>query len=554
MTFVLLCAWGVCVFLAFLGYGELLFRVLRIEGSPWPVRAALGVSLLVAAGGVLNLYGLVRPLVLICLVVAGDFLFGILCWSTLRRIPVQMRTGYERVRRKPVSLCLAALLIVCIAVPVFGNVQVDTRTFNFYDDLPAYLTLPFQTLQLGSLPFDPFNERRVTSCLGAPYLLQNFMMVFGGVRSIRFVDVSMGMIIFAGALLAIFRALGLSLNQRLCLTLLIFCIPVDRLNTTLVVLPAALFCSLFLIQMDSRFNGGGIVRRPLLLGLVAACLCCLKSTYLPAAILICGLFFAGRWLMKWRLRSLIEGVAWGAITLCVLLPWMIDMHHKEATYLFPILGRGYDASAYGVIPLPNGLRGEVTSAARWVWITVLPTAGPLLLACIAGLVAYRQKREPKWVVPLCALLLGSALAIASIASSTGGEAMERYSLPFQLPALLVFVAFVMRWGQQGTPLPNWLKASGAMVALTLVVLAYVSGIRHLQYRNFLEDARLLTPRDESWFDPTAETRRIEALQAQTPPGERILARLFVTYPFDFQRNPVFVADYTGMAGLPLGCR
>jgi hypothetical protein len=82
--------------------------------------------------------------------------------------------------------------------------------------------------------------------------------------------------------------------------------------------------------------------------------------------------------------------------------------------------------------------------------------------------------------------------------------------------------------------------------------AYLSGVHHPGYRRYLEEAGLVTPPAEAWFDMKREEQRVRALQAHVPPGERLLVRLFVSYPFDFKRNQIFVADFSGMAGLPPG--
>jgi hypothetical protein len=92
---------------------------------------------------------------------------------------------------------------------VLRNVRVHNGYFS-HDDLAAYLNLPSETLQLASLPSDPFNERRVTSSLGGPYFLQTFMLVVGDERTIPFIDVSVGFILYAAVLWGIFRKLRVS--------------------------------------------------------------------------------------------------------------------------------------------------------------------------------------------------------------------------------------------------------------------------------------------------------------------------------------------------------
>jgi hypothetical protein len=98
----------------------------------------------------------------------------------------------------------------------------------------------------------------------------------------------------------------------------------------------------------------------------------------------------------------------------------------------------------------------------------------------------------------------------------------------------------------------WLIGAGGATVVALVVLAVAFGVRHHDYERFLEDASLANFPDKPEVNMQREEQRVRDLQARVPAGERILARLYLTYPFDFRRNQVFVADYTGMAGLPPG--
>lgn len=542
MHYALLCAWGACVFLAVLGYGKLLLRAIQVRDAPWALSVAVGVGFWVAAGGVLNRLQLVTQPMLIGAVAVGVAFALLVDWQQLASFRASL-AGTPK---------LYAPLIISLAVPVLGNVRADIQSFRYWDDLAAYLTIPQATIQLGSMPLDPFNERRITSSLGAPYVLQTVMLVVGDVLSIRFIDISLGFILYAGLLVAIARLMGLSVPIRIGLAFLALLVPVDRWNATMVVMPAALFCALFLIQTHPALGDRLGWRRAVLLGMIAAAVSCMKSTYLPAAVMVCALYYLAWLIYLRRAVPLFSGLLCGAVLLSCMLPWMVDMRQKEGTFLFPVLGRGYDASAYGIIPLPNGSHDRAGSAALWVWLTALPMAVPLLVALSAIVIAFRKRVESPWIASLSALLLGSVFGIAAVSSSTGSEAMGRYTLPFLVPALLVFLAFVCACQRSLRSRPWWLLSSGITTALALVVSAFVFGVRHGGYDKYLEDARLTNSFGEPWFDIHAEERRVRNLQAHVPPGARILARLFVTYPFDFKRNQIFVADYSGMAGLPPG--
>src|SRR6202035_1830212 len=79
---------------------------------------------------------------------------------------------------------LGVVCAVVLIILVLGSLTYSR--FSRFDDMPAYLTYPVKLIQLGSLPFDPFSERRVQSGLGASYFLQSFMLVAGDVRSMWF--------------------------------------------------------------------------------------------------------------------------------------------------------------------------------------------------------------------------------------------------------------------------------------------------------------------------------------------------------------------------------
>ena len=543
MDLLLLCVWGTCLGLAMFGFGRLLLRVCSWPGSGWALSSAVGFAFLVSIGGVLNLARAVGPPELITLVIVGDVAALLLS----RR---SFRISFQWMRTTRAVKLLASLLFLLITIEAVGNVRPDVRSFHHNDDLPAYITLPVETHQLGTLPPDPFNERRITSCLGAPYVMESLLLIFSDFRSIRMLDVSIGTILYAGLLLAIFRRLRLQTPAALGLTLLLIAVPLYRFNASMTTLPAALFCALFLLELDAGSAGRFRWQTPMLLGLVTAAVSSLKSNYLPAALLVCGLFFVLTWIMRRRRASFTEGATYVLITMLSLLPWMLDMKQKEGTYLYPLLGRGYDASAYGILPMPNGGHSEL-SASLWVWLTVLPMAGPLFLAAGATFIAVRKNAEKEWGISLFTFVLGAGVAIAAIASSTGGESIGRYSLPFRCRALLIFAAFLIRWRPDFSK-AIWWKSMAIVTGSTLLCLAVLFGVRHEQYRVFLEDARLLAPPDDDWFDMKEEQQRVHALQAAIPAGEPVFARLRVTYPFNFRRNRIFVGDYLGMAGLPPG--
>lgn len=529
----------------------MLLRLCCIRSAPWPLACLLGVSLAIAAGGVLNLTTGFPPSLLIAFIAFGDLLLLWSRWREIVSLPRRIQNRSLELSKDRRTIAIGLLLFVLVSIPVLRNVRTDPDLFG-YDDWSAYVSLPAETFQLGTLPQDPFNERRVTSSLGSPYFLQSFMLVFGDVRTLPFIDGAIGFVLYAGILFAIFRALELSITTSLALVLLIFIAPLVRSNLTMAALPAALFGSLFLIETEPSLGSSTSWQRSLFLGLAAAALISIKSTYVAPALLVCGFYYCAVFLSERRLRIIGHAAFFALVTSLILLPWMLDMKRKEATYLFPIFGKGYDASAYG-LALPSGSHMALISNSFWVWVWVLPYAGPLFLAAAAAFIAHRKKAEPEWLA-FVSFFLAVAFAVIAVSASTGGESTARYVAPFQIPSLLISVAFALRLRSRLNNRPLWLRGTLAASALGLLFNGMLFGLHGPEYIRFGQEAGLVHPTPYFGYHVSLqdEQRRLAALQAVIPPKQPILAHLWVSSSFDWKRNPIFIADWMGMASLPPG--
>jgi len=187
-----------------------------------------------------------------------------------------------------------------------------------------------------------------------------------------------------------------------------------------------------------------------------------------------------------------------------------------------------------------------------VLLSVLALAGPVLFAAGAVFVAYKRHIEPEWA-PIFAFLLAAGLAVFAIAAATAGASIGRFTLPFLVPALLIFAAFILRWGAAPSRSMLWLKIAGSGAIAGLLVFALLSGVRGGEYFKFLWESGLVSPRIPYIpLNISQEQKRLRALQSAVPRHQPILAHLFVSFALDFKRNQIFIADYMGMAGLPPG--
>lgn len=549
MHYFLLAAWATCVCLSVIGYGKALLSLCKLHNPRWALAGCIGVGFLAGIGGILEITNSVRPPVLFVLIFIGVAFLATSVWRSRRRLPDLVASLLIVLKENKTVALLLLLLVVLTGIRMIGNLEASY--FLLSDDLSAYLSYPTEMLQRGSLPSDPFSERRIQSALGGAYFLQTLTMLASDARSVRFIDWGFGSALYVGVVFAICRRLRLSVATSLAVAVLTFIIPLRRQNVTMLALPAALFCALFLIELMEELDKVQWWLRPLLLGITASAICTLKSSYIPAAVLICGVYYAGEVVMKPRRRlALLQAGICALVAVSCLAPWMLDQKRKEGTYLFPILGRGYEASAYGVIPLPSGSQNPAHSIEFWA--SILPLLIPFLIAIAVQLIG-RQPYVGTWWSERTSFFIAICGGIAAMALATGGDSIARYTMPFVAPGVILFCAYTVRWMGLAKPRPVWLTCTMVFCVVWIGAVAVRYGVQTHIYREYITDLGIPPlSNDIVRLDAKAEKGRVAALQASIPAGEPILEHLFVSYPLDFRRNPIFIADFPGLAGSPPG--
>jgi hypothetical protein len=538
MSYSLLCLFALCLSLAWIGTGRLALRLAAFTEPSWPLCGVIGASVFIFAGGILNLAHLVHRQSLFAMVAFGFILFLVELLSSPRRLA----DSYTYFLRQPpyvrVMAFVAALFLLVVAI---GSLTYSK--FSKFDDLPAYLTYPVKLIQLGSLPFDPFSERRVQSGLGASYFLQSFMLVAGDVRSFWFVDGGAGLILFAGCIYSAGRKLGNPVAACLGLVFLVMLIPVSHVNLGMTVLPAAMFTALFLIEVA---DDTPTTVRSVLLGLLSGAVTVVKSTYLPLALMILPCLHLLRLRKQTWARVLRDAFFAALAFLAVLLPWMLDMRRKEGTLFYPLLGKGFEMSAYGAVP-------------HFVSAGIYPIeigVAALILFAAAAVAHWFAARKLSYAAEVSTLTFASGLVVLPISISVGGSSLLRYSMPFELPFVLILLASLLRIKPRGNA--AIFQLSVACASIGLLILTFESyGITHHNFDLYEQAFGYRRIEHEVLYTLTAydlarERERASALQQAIPPGQAVYANFLPTFAMDFKRNNIYVADFPGMSSLPPG--
>lgn len=539
-------AWELFLSCALLGWGWLVLRALRLRDQPVAIAACTGVAAWLFIGGWLNLFRWAGKHVLLALLAVGLLwflreLFAPETKNSIRRSIASLRGGSAGWK-------FAALVLGVYFVAIFAT-QIRPVAWNKFDDTQGYMAFADKAASFQSLQPDPFSERRVSTGLGGAIYLSVTALAGADDSVMGFLDGGFGYIVFLLCLWAVLRRSGLPRRYSLAALWLLPLLQLGKLNLTSVYLSAAFMLALLLLIIDEMEAGyKRALPTGLSLGLLLGAAFTLKSSNVPFGLLflsLCALLFV---LKTRRPAMVVPFLVAAAALLITAIPWMFALRRDEGTYLFPILGLGDHSCAFGLIPVPTH-----TSPFYQSFLISLPGA---LAVLVAGTLWWLLQRRRHPAIAL--FFVTSAVSTLAIGISVAGEAVDRYTAPFLVPCMILFAgALFAVWRIAPRRV---VRVSIAWLGVVLLFYAYV-----VDKREGLEDdpGRLLalfgnTKHLRSYDDALtasdidAESQRVRRAQMAVPPGTPVLEATANAYGYDWHRNPVFIADYPGMAGVAPG--
>ncbi len=544
--------WGSILLLCFTGWGRLTAKLTRIEQVPASVSCVLGMATIVFLGGCLNILHLIYGYLLLVLVAAGFLLYLVL--SGDRQKGYFWTPFWLKANRLTRVLVLVALLIMLFRIAA----TVRLGMFNTLDDGVAYMVFPQKMLALHHFAADPFSERRITSSLGGGYFLQLFVILGTSLSNIPMADRTFGIVLLVGVLFDLGMAIQLSPFQIGLMELLVSLVPQEAMNLTFVVLPCSFLLAVLWIYLQAAEQGSARYYRYIVIaGFMGGAAITLKSTYLPIivvfAFISCGLCFSG----STRKKYIVSTVVFWFGSLIMMALWMLAMRQTSGTLLFPIFGRGYDFSAYGIFSSISKFHSTRTFVKIFIQGGILAS-----LAVILSLVVGTKNRISR--ISFC-VLTASALAITAFNYKSGGDSIWRYNFP------QFFCAVIMFYLATAYEFCSYPKSKRARTVFYLGICAFTSMV-------FYYDVAGKVPRpfrqmDMEWKDykpslqaslsglPLAsplERWRYHLVENSLPLGSIALENTAYPYLLTYTRGTIFIADWPAAAspypGWPLSGR
>jgi len=548
-TYASMFVFGLLLLASWAGWGAALERlVVGRTTADRALHAGWGMAFAVVLGGALNLAALISPTGIHLFLVAGLALLACDGWRRRASTGAEVRGLLAGLRSRP-GLALAGLVVGAMLLAAYAA-SVCSRDYNAHDDLQAYFVLPVKMIQTGSMGADPFSEGRLLS-LGGMSFLQAIVLSVADPRYFRLVEPGVALPLAVGLLLGVARDRRASPWAALLAAFLFLSVPAPAKNAASLVTGLALFLTLLrtLFRGDLDENPG--TRNAVLVALVAAALCALKTTHVPA----CALTVVIAGLLRWRngrpAVAVVGNLALtGGLTLAFMAPWMIASWESNGTLLYPIFGRGFHGSAYSTDWVPYDSPSLAAIGER-LWSEVTRPGVLALGVLVGGLLARRRRHGAAGSV--LALALGAAAAFLALAGTHPGA--YRYNWAALWAATLVLV--IVSWPRAGdTPSTRVARSRvlGAVplaVALALLVLAHgADATGYWKGRRVAIEVAVLQARTPG-FKRGAERKGVKILEA-VPEGATLLARLRYPFVLDFRHHTILIANYPGGSSPPPG--
>lgn len=544
-------AWGICILVSLIGWGGVVNRILFPEYRvDWGQRAAWGIAWSVIFGGLLNVTWTISQATILIYICLGA-LYGIIdAWANRTSIADVLNRLINTFKQNVFFAIGTAIAFLLTAVQYGGSVS--WYSFNLHDDYHAYFVFPHKMLQIGSLGSDPFSERRLVSALGGQSFLHTFSLSVLDERSLYLIDPGCALIVMIGLIIGYCQQKNISKSSTLLIVFGFLSISRSHINITGILISVCLFFSLFRVFEWDNLKTTKIQSNAAIVALLAAAICALKSTFIPA----CIIFFTASYFFyilgsQTKHKAIYEFCLASILLAMFILPWSISLYQSSGTLLYPILGKGFHGSVYGgsvKIPtseIPQGLAIKLKLYAILTIFYVLTVLG--IRFFIIGLRKKQMVREA--TLSIC---LGAVIGAAIVVFSTGGSDAYRYSAPLLVVVFVILLSVFMENFEQKMLNLNLRKMGFIGVAFLSLFLGVASHSykRSGQYNNYLES--LAWGLKNVPLVTLDEREKYSKILASVPKGEIVLTRLDKPFLMDFKKHTIWIADYPGGASLPPG--
>jgi hypothetical protein len=565
LVFALVChGWGRCV--SRLCYGEHSETAIAFD-------IGLGIGVLGALGGLLNLFHLARPFSLYTLSAVGLALSFVSMWQRTKCHGLSWNALRTKLWHPGENRSFLALHGVVWLIAAFFCIKlIPTAAFNRADDMHTYLVRPIRMLATGTVGGNPFDMLGLDS-LGAQSFFQSFLLLVSPLSWANGFDAVFCFALSGFLILGIARQLKTQWPFSLLAIIVFVSLHPQFVNVsslysgTALILASFIACSK-LVEAFEATEAPAIWKSCLPLVLLVATLLALKNTFLFLLIGQLPLFFAFLSAAKpLRRRAFVAAAVTAAGIALAVLPWILV---TLATYGFPGAWPGHDLGPTALMTKYPSLAahdmGSLFKIRKLFYggdqLTYTGVALCILLSGIAAL-AYRRSETLQGLsfrAPFASATIGAFAAYCFNAHMNDAPTAVRYSCPilialFPLTGLVLTRLFADAPGSAGASPAPISKPSPFRVVHVILPLAAIALFLPLAFTRFhqahharsilsfpLQQADLVY--HSYALGPAAV--RVRALQNLSEPNQTIFAWMGQPFHLDFERNRILSACDPGL--------
>jgi hypothetical protein len=545
--------WG-AVFILY-GWGSLVRRLLKAS-LPWSLTVIVGLGVLLAIGGVLNLVRVVSPGMLDLTIFIGA---GLSCVQLIKSRPDPEKVAH-------VSEILG---LISIPVAFLGAYLLPTTTFLWVDDFEKYLAYPLRMLATGSVAGSTLSSMGWETFGGQAYL-QAFVVAHLPLTYINAVDEVFGLFLCLMLIMTPATIIGrsdrariaeptlLKVAPRLAGLAAILCIPTLYINVSTIYIGAALVGGVMLAMINHQ-KGAESLPEPFPIGLLLAALASLKMTFIPfvaAAVVLALIGIATsvglRNTAMWGLKI----VGWSALALS---PWVM-VHYQNWMAIFGP-GQQFLEAAIPSAPTPSGwvnlfstqpaFRGQNGTLQAFTWTGLLAAGAASLMTVTEWRRSAEAKRGALVALAFTLAALVLYLGITEYTLIKGFKHGIRLIVPFLIGVLVGLTALTAALSSVSSSRTT-LAVSAALIIVTMMFVdtlpprtSQLRGGGSLLPSPLSVNEKYLSMSRVALSEASQESLR--RIQAMVPEGAPLLAWINTTFQLDFGRNRIIDVDFAGFA-------
>ena len=518
-----LCQWMLLtalLLLAFYGFGTEIGRRLQLPNG---LHLILGFCLTLLLGGVLTLLGVASFLSLLGLVVVGCTLG----WVRLKSLlPVKTRAQQWLGNHR--NILLGCLLI--LAAFIAEAFLLSGTAYNHHDDFHGYLVYPARLLQEGTFSFDPYNFRFSTGVLGAHSFFLALGLVLGDFDFLKVFEFLVGVFLI-GTLLVSNRDKGHRLAGVGAMLVLFLVVPWSANLSSVWTSVALLLGMLHILWSMRTAPSANTWALFFTLGLVAGTLLAMKTSNLPAVGLLLLLTIP-----QVKRFHQVAGGALGLLSVTVIWGWV--HHQASGTFLYPFLGSGFVCEAY---PAQFESISQAMQAGGEI-VGVLLTHPAFLALLVLGVFTLKfspERRGFQTAILMAAGVVPLVMLLKMGVPYEGRSGHLRHGLPLVVAVLVFLMARLNLRGFENN--------LGKLGLVALGFLAAWLGWQKVNTFGLMWDNGQ-SRKNIAYFQTQTGVAGALQMQKSIPPGAPLLVRSARPFHLDFARNPIWIADFPGLAG------